>query len=128
MSIQTQISVGEFLDKLTILQIKSEKIADADKRANVETERNTLESIWQKSAYAQANIDELFGQLKAINLRLWEIEDEIRIKEAAKQFDNHFIALARSVYVTNDERARIKKQINETLGSDLIEEKSYEPY
>lgn len=128
MSIQTQISVGEFLDKLTILQIKSEKIVDADKRKNVQNERETLEAIWQKSPYAAADIQELQDSLKQVNLRLWDIEDELRKLEAAKQFDERFVELARSVYFINDERARIKKRINLQLGSGLIEEKSYEAY
>lgn len=128
MSITTTISVGEFLDKLTILEIKSERITDADKLRNVRRELEELRGIWAASPYARLDIEPEYSALKAINEKLWEIEDDIRDKERAGEFDERFITLARSVYFTNDERARIKKALNVKLGSDLVEEKSYADY
>jgi uncharacterized protein YukE len=128
MSLQTSISYGEFLDKLTILDIKSERIKDNNKLANINHERDVLKAIWEKHGSAGSDISEEYDALKKINERLWEIEDDIRDKERNKEFDQNFIELARSVYITNDERARIKKVINEKLGSDLVEEKSYSDY
>jgi len=128
MSINTVISYGEFLDKLTILDIKCERIHDSGKLANVKHERDTLKKIWAESEKSKIDISEEYNALKKINERLWEIEDDIRDKERKKEFDHDFIELARAVYVTNDERARIKKEINQKLGSDLVEEKSYSDY
>ena len=128
MSIRTNISYGEFLDKLTILDIKSERIKDKEKVANINHEREVLKDIWEKHGETGVDISEEYEALKKINERLWEIEDDIRDKERNKAFDAEFIELARSVYVTNDERARIKKVINHKLGSDLVEEKSYSDY
>lgn len=128
MSITTEISVGEFLDKLTILQIKQARIDDAVKLANINREFDALTQLWSDSIYAGADIDDLLRQLRQVNEQLWDIEDDIRAKEAAGQFDARFIELARSVYITNDRRARIKKTINEKLGSGLVEEKSYQNY
>ena len=85
-------------------------------------------TTWKESAYAATNITKEQAALKAINEKLWDIEDDIRLKESKGEFDNAFIALARSVYISNDERARIKRAINTKLGSDLIEEKSYTDY
>lgn len=128
MSITTEISVGEFLDKLTILQIKQARIRDAAKLTNVNRELETLQGLWSASAYAAAHIDTELRQLREVNEQLWDIEDHIRDKEAAGEFDARFIELARAVYITNDRRARIKKTINEKLGSGLVEEKSYKDY
>ncbi len=129
MSIQIPISFGEFLDKLTILQIKQQRISDQDKLANVTSELQALQVLWQKqSASNTGEVNELVNELKEINEQLWEIEDAIREKEKSKQFDEEFIRLARKVYVTNDKRADIKKQINVKLGSEFIEEKSYSDY
>lgn len=128
MSIITEISVGEFLDKLTILQIKQARIDDPAKLANINRELETLQQQWQMSPYANADINDDLRQLRKVNEQLWEIEDDIRAKEADGQFDQRFIDLARAVYITNDRRARIKKLINEKLGSGLIEEKSYKDY
>lgn len=128
MSITTEISVGEFLDKLTILQIKQARIDDPAKLANINRELETLQQQWQMSPYANADINDDLRQLRKVNEQLWEIEDDIRAKEADGQFDQRFIDLARAVYITNDRRARIKKLINEKLGSGLIEEKSYKDY
>lgn len=128
MSIKIDVSVGEIMDKLTILEIKAEKISDAAKLANVRKERDSLLPVINQPVYQTDEVHRLFAALKEINLKLWDIEDDIRQKEAEKTFDDGFIELARSVYFTNDERAEIKKQINLVTGSELVEEKSYEEY
>ncbi len=122
------VSFGELLDKIAILQIKSERMTDAAKLANVRNELSALDATWAAHPAATQDIAELRRQLKAVNERLWVIEDDIRLKEQAQAFDAEFIRLARSVYVENDERARIKKQINLALGSTYVEEKSYQNY
>ena len=126
--IQAPVSFGELLDKIAILQIKSERMNDEAKLANVRNELSALESTWMAHPAAGKNIVDLRAQLKAVNERLWVIEDDIRIKEKAQEFDAGFIKLARSVYFENDERARIKKDINLALGSSYVEEKSYQDY
>jgi hypothetical protein len=126
--IKVPISPGELLDKLTILRIKSKRMSDADKLANVRLELRELERTWSTSAYSKINIDADIDALQAVNEKLWVIEDEIRDKERAQTFDAEFIRLARAVYIENDERAAIKRRINLTLGSTLVEEKSYAPY
>ncbi len=121
------ISPGELLDKITILRIKSARIQDAGKLANVKLELTLLEKTWAASgAGADVSADE--RALHAVNEQLWDIEDRIRDKERRQTFDRDFIELARSVYVCNDERAAIKKRINVALGSRLVEEKSYQQY
>ena len=122
------VSFGELLDKIAILQIKSERIGDEAKLVNVRRELQALERTWMASPAATRDIAQLRRELKAVNERLWVIEDDIRLKEKAKAFDEDFIGLARSVYIENDERARIKRRINEALGSTYVEEKSYEDY
>ncbi|KWV14736.1 DUF6165 family protein [Xanthomonas translucens] len=122
------VSFGELLDKIAILQIKSERIGDAAKLANVRAELSALERTWMAHPAASGDVARLRLELKAVNERLWGIEDEIRIKEKAQAFDEEFIKLARSVYYENDERARIKKEINLALGSSYVEEKSYQDY
>ncbi len=122
------VSFGELLDKIAILQIKSERMTDPAKLANVRKELSALEKTWMAHPAAGGDVAALRVQLKAVNERLWAIEDDIRIKEKAREFDEGFIQLARSVYVENDERARIKKDINLALGSAYVEEKSYEDY
>jgi hypothetical protein len=122
------VSFGELLDKIAILQIESERIADPAKLANIRNELSALERTWMAHPAAGGDIVELRARLKAVNERLWVIEDDIRIKEKAQQFDAEFIRLARSVYFENDERARIKKDINLALGSSYVEEKSYQDY
>lgn len=122
------ISPGELIDKITILEIKSERMTDATKLANVRTELDLLMTTWNASPYAKSDIAGDWGALRRVNERLWEIEDDIRDKERAAAFDAVFIELARAVYVTNDERAAIKKRINNRLGSRLVEEKSYAEY
>lgn len=126
--IKVPISPGELIDKITILQIKSERMTDAAKLANVRTELALLESTWRESPHGSSDIGAEWAALKAINEKLWVIEDDIRDKERAKAFDNEFIELARAVYVTNDERAAVKRQINTKLGSRIVEEKSYKDY
>lgn len=122
------VSFGELLDKIAILQIKSERMTDPDKLANVRAELSALEQIWMAHSAAVADIGKLRAELKAVNERLWAIEDAIRIKEKAQAFDGEFVELARSVYFENDERARIKREINTALGSAYVEEKSYQDY
>src|SRR5688572_11332054 len=122
------VSFGELLDKIAILQIKSERMSDEAKLANVRNELSALEKTWMAHPAAGKDIVELRAALKAVNERLWVIEDDIRIKEKAQEFDSEFIRLARSVYFENDERARIKKDINVALGSAYVEEKSYQDY
>ena len=122
------ISPGELIDKITILEIKSERMTDATKLHNVRTELALLSDTWRASAYSATNIDEEWQGLRGVNAELWDIEDLIRDKERAGEFDGEFIRLARAVYETNDERAAIKKRINVKLGSLLVEEKSYKEY
>ena len=122
------VSFGELLDKIAILQIKSERMSDEAKLANVRNELSALENTWMAHPAAGQNIVDLRAQLKAVNERLWVIEDDIRIKEKAQEFDAEFIRLARAVYFENDDRARIKKDINLALGSSYVEEKSYQDY
>lgn len=128
MNIRIEVSLGEFLDKLTILQIKAERIRDAAKLANVRRELALLERAWAESPFAGADVREPLARLKAVNEKLWDIEDRIRLKESAATFDREFIELARSVYLCNDERAALKRELNRLLGSELVEEKSYADY
>ena len=122
------ISPGELLDKITILQIKSERISDATKVANVRTELGMLEQVWSDTVKDDEQIRALSSKLKSINEALWEIEDDIRDEERNKRFSDRFIELARAVYVTNDERANAKKKVNLHLNSSIVEEKSYQDY
>ena len=122
------VSYGELLDKIAILQIKAERMSDPAKVANVQRELSALERTWMAHPAAVQDIARLRADLKAVNERLWVIEDDIRDKERAQAFDDDFIRLARSVYFENDERARIKREINEALGSTYVEEKSYADY
>jgi Family of unknown function (DUF6165) len=126
--IQVPISPGELIDKITILEIKSERMTDANKLANVRHELGLLKATWQTSDYSATDISAEWTRLKLINEQLWVIEDDIRDKERARQFDARFIELARAVYVTNDERAKVKRIINDRLGSKIVEEKSYADY
>lgn len=119
------VSPGELVDKLTILEIKSARIDDRAKLRNVEVERAALETVAETALPASAAIDALRKDLRAINERLWAIEDEIREEEAAGRFGDRFVELARSVYRENDRRAALKRRINIELGSEIIEEKSY---
>jgi hypothetical protein len=126
--IKVPISPGELIDKLTILEIKAARIADAQKLANVRTELELLNATWRDSPFAAADIQTEWSALRRINEQLWDIEDRIRDKERARAFDQEFIELARAVYVTNDERAAVKRTLNTRLGSRIVEEKSYAKY
>ena len=128
MLLNVQTSPGEFLDKLTILEIKAERITDPPKLANVRRELELLRATWAASPLAGRDVTALLAGLREANQALWEVEDRLRACEAARRFDAEFVALARTVYHTNDRRAAIKRQINLQLGSDLLEEKSYRPY
>lgn len=121
------VSPGELLDKITILEIKAARILDAEKNANVRVELDLLNGIWETKVPA-IDVGAERAALKAVNEKLWEIEDDIRDEERAKRFGERFVELARSVYVTNDERARLKKVINTKMGSQIVEEKSYSDY
>ncbi|WPY93681.1 DUF6165 family protein [Limimaricola variabilis] len=123
--VMVPVPPGELIDKLTILEIKLARIIDPDKRANVAREHALLEAAREEAVPESEGLDHLRGELAAINLELWEIEDEIRACEARRDFSERFIALARAVYRTNDRRAAVKRRINLLLGSDLVEEKSY---
>jgi hypothetical protein len=122
------LSPGELLDKITILRIKVARILDAGKVANVRLELDLLEKTWRDSGCAAFDVARDERALQDVNERLWDVEDLIREKEAKQTFDREFIDLARSVYISNDERAAIKKRVNVHLGSRLVEEKSYRPY
>jgi hypothetical protein len=122
------VSFGELLDKITILEIKSERMTDAIKLANVRKELDALNATWRAHPASQKETRELLAALKAVNERLWLIEDDIRGQERQQTFGTEFIRLARAVYFENDERSRIKKDINLALGSAFVEEKSYADY
>tara|TARA_Y100000588_G_C14109602_1_gene862420 strand:+ start:773 stop:1168 length:396 start_codon:yes stop_codon:yes gene_type:complete len=127
-SIKIELSIGELLDKISILQIKAERIDDPSKVKNINKELDVLMSLWNDSPYSDTNLSSEINELKNINEALWDIEDKIRDKERNQVFDKDFIELARSVYFTNDKRAEIKRIINGKTGSELIEEKSYSEY
>jgi hypothetical protein len=128
MALKVEVSVGEFLDKMMILEIKSERITKEEKLINVRRELEMLRGTWVGSPLSGQDTGDLLPRLKAVNERLWEIEDSIRRQEIAGTFGEEFVRLARSVYEENDERARIKYDLNTRLGSDLIEEKDYPDY
>ena len=126
--IRVPISPGELLDKITILRIKSKRMHDPQKLANVRLELRELEDTWRACAPANSDVEADVSALLEVNERLWVIEDDIRDKERAQAFDAEFIRLARAVYFENDERAAIKRRINVKLGSAIVEEKSYAEY
>tara|TARA_B100000927_G_scaffold221757_1_gene181681 strand:+ start:91 stop:480 length:390 start_codon:yes stop_codon:yes gene_type:complete len=129
MEIQINISVGELIDKITILQIKKEKIANLKKVKKVSYELELLEnSLNSFETSKTAELKNLMNELKKINQKLWKIEDDIRLLEKNKKFDDNFIKLARSVYITNDERFEVKNKINKLFSSEIEEVKSYEEY
>ena len=128
MSIKIDVSFGELLDKLTILEIKFERIDDEKKIANIKRELEVLTNTWITSGVDVASVDNERIELKHINESLWDIEDAIRRQEAANSFGTEFVSLARNVYKINDKRSEVKRLVNEKLGSTLIEEKSYQPY
>ena len=120
-----EISAGELVDKITILEIKKKKIKDQEKLAEVDKELISLNNTFQKNISQNADLKNMIKDLKEINLKLWDIEDGKREAEKNKKFDNEFIELARNVYKLNDERAKIKLKINQFLGSNIKEVKSY---
>ena len=122
------VSWGELFDKVTILQIKLANLKAKSALKNVKKEHDQLCTIFDHNFSENANAKQLMTDLKLVNQKLWDIEDRIRDKERSKTFDEKFIELARRVYFTNDDRSRIKRNINETFGSELIEEKSYADY
>jgi hypothetical protein len=122
------ISPGELIDKITILEIKSQRMTDAAKLHNVRTELSLLSETWKASPFSATDISAEWAGLRDVNGKLWDIEDRIRDQERDGRFDAQFIELARAVYFTNDERAALKKRINTRLGSALVEEKSYADY
>lgn len=127
-SISVEVSPGELIDKITILEIKLERIEDADKLANVKLDWETLSAARDAAIEPSGELERLSAELKQANERLWEIEDDIRDCERNKDYGDAFVELARGVYKTNDKRARLKREISELLGSSLIEEKSYASY
>ena len=124
--ILAEISAGELFDKITILEIKKDKISNKEKLIDIEKELNSLNDTVKKFISDQSNISKHINDLKDINLKLWDIEDGKRAAEKVKKFDDKFIELARNVYKLNDERAKIKLAINTALGSNIKEVKSYE--
>jgi hypothetical protein len=127
-SISVDISPGELIDKITILEIKLERIEDAEKLVNVKHEFEILAAARDGALEPSDQLDRLSAELKQANEKLWQVEDDIRDCERAKDFGDTFVELARAVYVNNDTRSKLKREINELLGSSLIEEKSYAAY
>ena len=127
-TITVAIAPGELIDKITILELKLAHIADPAKQANVRREWEILARTRAESMPSSAELDRLTAGLKAVNATLWQVEDDIRDCERRGEFGTGFVALARAVYVNNDERARLKRAINDLLGSDIVEEKSYTAY
>ena len=122
------VSVGEFLDKISILEIKADRITALEKRENVLRELDLLRKVRQRSVPNSGALNRLYNSLKTVNTELWEIEDALRDFEHQKAFGEIFIETARSVYRTNDQRSALKQQINQLLGSEIVEEKSYSDY
>jgi hypothetical protein len=128
MQLMIPVSPGELLDKLTILEIKLDRIDDAEKLANVRREHELLSRVWNEAGVDDGEVSTLREQLRRVNEALWDIEDDIRDEERQQRFGERFVELARSVYFRNDERAALKKRINRALGSEIVEEKSYSDY
>ena len=126
--IKIEVSPGELIDRLTILEIKLDRMHDAQKRRNVETEHAVIRAAYEAHVPASERLRSLVDELREVNLRLWAIEDDIRACERRQEFGPAFVALARSVYLSNDRRSELKRDINALLGSKLREEKSYGPY
>ena len=126
--ILTEISAGELLDKMSILEIKLEKIADKDSQEKLKKEYKILKDNQNSTIKMEGKINDLFKLLKNINLKLWDIEDNLRICEKNKNFGKEFTDLARKVYLNNDKRSKIKSDINKTLGSNIVEIKQYVSY
>ncbi len=128
MNVNVEISIAEFFDKMTILEIKKERISNVDKLVNINKELNGLNDLLQRLPFTRDDVAGEVAELKKINEELWVIEDDIREQESKKAFDDKFIELARAVYIANDKRSEVKRDINIKLGSDFVEEKSYEEY
>lgn len=128
MNVNVDISIGEFFDKLTILEIKKVQISNAEKLVNIVKELDSLNELLEQLPFSRDDVASEIAALREVNEALWVIEDDIREKESQKTFDDGFVELARSVYITNDRRSDIKRAINLKLGSDFVEEKSYEEY
>ena len=126
--ILSEISAGELLDKISILEIKLDKIKDQSKKEEVKKEYNVLKKAQKSNIKTNEEIEKLFSEIKKTNLTLWDIEDKIRICEKQKDFGKTFISLARNVYINNDKRAKIKSEINKILGSNIREIKEYADY
>ncbi|UNK58207.1 DUF6165 family protein [Pseudoxanthomonas daejeonensis] len=124
-TIMVPVSVGELIDKITILEIKAERIAAEDKRRNVAVELDGLRPLWESLAAGSGELPALKAQLRAVNERMWDVQDALRAKEAAQDFGEDFITLARAVATRNGERVGIKNEINRLAGSQFIEEKQY---
>ncbi|NQU26452.1 MAG: hypothetical protein HQ567_34635 [Candidatus Nealsonbacteria bacterium] len=127
-AIHVPVAAGELLDKITILQIKSKRISDENRLANVRRELNELSAVYDRTVVPSAELTAFGEELRTINAELWDIEDEIRRCEARKEFADRFVELAWAVYRTNDRRAAVKRQIDVLTGSKLVEEKQYESY
>ena len=128
MEVNIPVSLGELLDKISILEIKSKKISNDLKLTNIKKELNGLKKVLKDLNFNFSETNNLYEELYKINLTLWEIEDSIRILEKNKDFEKQFIDLARSVYITNDKRFEVKNEINKLFNSEYVEEKSYEDY
>lgn len=128
MEVNIPVSLGELLDKISILEIKSKKILNDLKLTNIKKELNGLKKVLEDLNFNFSETNNLYEELYEINLTLWEIEDSIRILEKDKNFGKDFINLARSVYITNDKRFQVKNKINKIFNSEFVEEKSYEDY
>ena len=125
-TIMVPVSVGELIDKITILEIKAERITAPDKRQNVRVELEGLLPLWESLSAGSAELAGLKAQLRAVNERMWDVQDALRAKEAAQTFDDEFITLARAVAQRNGERIAVKNTINRLAGSRFIEEKQYQ--
>jgi prefoldin subunit 5 len=128
MNVNVEISIGEFFDKITILEIKKERISNEEKLVNINKELDGLNDLLGSLPFTRDDVAQEVSELRKINEALWEIEDDIRDQESQKNFGERFVELARAVYITNDKRSDIKRDINMKLGSDFVEEKSYEEY
>lgn len=128
MIVSVPVSWGELVDKITILEIKMSRIHDKNKRNNINKELQSLHAVFNRSCSEPEAITKLKADLRKVNEKLWEIEDDIRKCERDKDFGQRFIDLARAVYINNDERSALKRKINTILKSDIFEEKSYEDY
>lgn len=127
MRLYAEVSPGELLDKISILEIKRERIRDEHKLNHIQLELDVLKEVWSHLP-PSSRLSRLYHELKTLNEKLWDIEDGIRSCERRRVFDDKFVDLARSVYQTNDRRSAVKRGINELLGARIMEEKSYEPY